>query len=87
LFFEHTGIAAVRTTDWKLVRAYPGPWELYDMARDRSELRDVATEHPGIVADLADSWQRWAHRVGVIPWQSTLDLYRERGLCDEYAAG
>jgi arylsulfatase len=87
LFFEHTGNAAVRTTDWKLVRAYPGPWELYDMARDRSELRDVAPEHPGVVADLAADWQQWARRVGVIPWQTTLDIYRDRGLADEYAAG
>jgi arylsulfatase len=87
LFFEHTGNAAVRTADWKLVRADPDPWELYDMRRDRSELRDLAGEHPEVVAALATDWQCWAERVGVIPWPTTLGIYRDRGLADEYAAG
>ena len=31
MFWEHEGNAAVRIGQWKLVRNYPGPWELYDM--------------------------------------------------------
>src|SRR6185503_10609228 len=30
MFWEHEGNAAVRIGRWKLVRRYPGAWELYD---------------------------------------------------------
>jgi hypothetical protein len=40
---------------------------------------------PNVVLVLAE-WQRWAERVGVIPFEVTLNLYRERGLTDEEAA-
>jgi hypothetical protein len=39
------------------------------------------------VARLARRWQRWADRVGVKPWETTLRIYRDRGLTDEEAAG
>jgi arylsulfatase len=87
LYWEHTGNAAVRVGPWKLVREHPGPWELYDLDRDRTELHDLADEHRDLVAELADRWQRWADRVGVIPWDTTLAIYTERGLGDEEAAG
>jgi arylsulfatase A-like enzyme len=79
LYWEHTGNAAIRRARWKMVRHFPGAWELYDMACDRSELHDVAHEHPDVVDALRRDWQAWADRVGVIPWQGILDLYRERG--------
>jgi arylsulfatase len=87
LFWEHTGNAAARHGQWKLVRQYDRPWELYDLEGDRSELLDLAASQPALVRELGSEWQRWADRVGVIPWQATLDLYRQRGLADEEAAG
>jgi arylsulfatase len=42
LFWEHEGNAAVRIGKWKLVRKYSEPWELYDMALDRTELNDLS---------------------------------------------
>jgi arylsulfatase len=87
LFWEHTGNAAVRRGRWKLVREAGRPWELYDLAADRSEMRDMAAERIELAAELAADWRAWAARVGLIPWEVTLELYRQRGLGEVDAAG
>jgi arylsulfatase len=60
---------------------------LYDLIKDRSELHDMAPRHPELVDELAAAWQAWADRVGVLPWEVTVSLYRQRGLTEEEAAG
>lgn len=87
LYWEHTGNAAIRVGNWKLVREFPGGWELYDMVTDRAEMHDLAKQRPDIVAELSPLWEKWATRVGVIPFEVTLQIYRERGLTDTEAAG
>jgi arylsulfatase A-like enzyme len=87
LFWEHTGNAAIRLGQWKLVREEPHAWELYDLSSDRTELHDLAAVHPDVVADLRARWDAWAERVGVIPWEVTLSIYEERGLSPVEAAG
>lgn len=69
LYWEHIGNAAVRDGDWKAVREAEAPWELYDLSVDRSELHDLAGEHPDVLDRLVADWQAWAERVGVIPWE------------------
>lgn len=76
LFWEHEGNAGIREGQWKLVRDYPGDWELYDMANDRTELMDVAHKHPEKVAAMADRYNEWANRCGVIPREKILELMR-----------
>jgi arylsulfatase len=68
IFWEHEGNRAVRDGDWKLVSKHPGPWELYNMADDRSEMHDLASVHPERVEAMGTQWQQWADRVGVQPW-------------------
>jgi arylsulfatase len=68
LFWEHEGNRSIREGNWKLVSRHRQPWELYDLDADRTETRDLASEHPDRVAALADRWQTWADRAGVLPW-------------------
>ena len=68
LFWEHQGNRAVRQGDWKLVAVNGGPWELYDLAADRSELDDLAEEERPRVEELAAAYETWAKRAGVVPW-------------------
>jgi arylsulfatase len=58
LWWEHEGNRAIRMGDWKLVAARDRPWELYDLATDRTETRNLADQQPDRVRELADRWQR-----------------------------
>jgi arylsulfatase len=80
MFWEHEGNAAVRIGKWKLVRNYPGPWELYDMEADRTELSDIAAQHPERVADMARQYEEWAKRCGVIPRDRIVSLMKSQGV-------
>ncbi|MBL66842.1 MAG: arylsulfatase [Verrucomicrobiales bacterium] len=68
LFWEHEGNRAVRQGDFKLVALHNAPWELYNMARDRSELRDLSKAMPQKAAALQKLYEGWARRVGAKPW-------------------
>ena len=69
LAWEHEGNRAVRVGDWKLVASFRGPWELYDLSRDRAELKNLAAQQPAKVQELTAAWQQWADKVGVVPWE------------------
>jgi arylsulfatase A-like enzyme len=69
LFFEHEGNRAVRLGQWKLVSAFGSEWELYDMAEDRTELRDLSSGNRTRVTDLIKQYDDWARRCGVRPWE------------------
>ena len=68
LFWEHEGNRAVRRGDYKLVAMHNTPWELYDMSKDRSELKDLSGSMPKKTAELRAAWEDWAKRVGALPW-------------------
>lgn len=79
LYWEHEGNAGVRQGRWKIVRKHGRPWELYDLISDRTELNDLAEQHPDRVTQLAAAYEEWAQRCGVIPRERILELYRRRG--------
>jgi arylsulfatase A-like enzyme len=85
LYWEHTGNAAIRLGEWKLVRSFGADWELYAMHDDRVELHDVAADHPLVVRELAEEWERWTERADVIPWNRIVEHYRGRGQTEEDA--
>ena len=58
LWWAHEGNRAVRVGNWKLVAAKDEPWELYDLATDRTETRDLAPRNPTRVSELSKRWER-----------------------------
>ena len=68
LFWEHEGNSAMRDGAWKLVRKHPGPWELYNMEKDRTELRDLAASERDRVRRMTRAYDEWALRCAIEPW-------------------
>ncbi|MBI1387539.1 MAG: sulfatase-like hydrolase/transferase [bacterium] len=68
LYWEHMGNCAIQKDGWKLVKTDSGAWELYYLDEDRSELNDLAASNGDRARELQSDWQRWADRVGVVPW-------------------
>lgn len=66
LYFEHEGNRAIRDGDFKLVGSAGGPWELYDMRKDRSELNDLSKANTEKFTTLKTKWDTWADKVGVV---------------------
>jgi len=65
LHWAHEGNHAIRAGKWKLVMERGRPWELHDMATDRTEVNDVAESEPAVVDELRKRFEQWAHGVGV----------------------
>ena len=58
LYFNHNNNRAIRVGDWKLIATgETGPWELYDLGKDRCELQNLAAAHPVRAQQLAALWQ------------------------------
>lgn len=72
IFFEHEGNAAIRHGAFKLVRKHGGPWELYDMDADRTELHDLAGRNRPVQQALIAQYENWAAKTGVLDWDVAL---------------
>ncbi len=65
LWWAHRDNRAVREGKWKLSARWiekgkSGPWELYDLSRDRCEMNNLAEKYPEKVKDLSGKWERMA---------------------------
>jgi len=60
IYWEHEGNACVRSGDWKLVREYQKPWELFNIREDRAEMNDLANSHQEKKDELVARWTKWA---------------------------
>jgi arylsulfatase len=68
--WELFGRRALRRGDWKIVWLYepygPGRWELFDLASDPLESRDLATTEPAKLAQLLRAWEEYVAKNGVV---------------------
>lgn len=61
MFWEHAGHKAVRHGNHKaLLPKEAKHWELYDLAGDRQETKNLSAEMPERVSEMAAKWQAWA---------------------------
>jgi len=87
IYWEHEGNRALRDGRWKLVSYYneiheemaqvgtgprTGPWELYDLAAERAELNNVATQQPKRLQSMIARHRAWESRAGVTDWEEIL---------------
>jgi arylsulfatase len=82
IYWEHEGNRAVRMGKWKLISKASkkhsfiwdktdelaiNNWELFDMENDRTEMHNIAANYPDRVKQMADMWQVWGKRTGIVP--------------------
>jgi arylsulfatase len=58
LWWFHSGNRALRVGNLKLVSEGTGLWELYDLATDRGESKNLATEQPDRALELEQLWTK-----------------------------
>jgi len=81
LFWRFGEQMAVRKGNWKITKAVtrpgqarrrvrrPSEGQLYDLAKDIGEKTDVATEHPEVVKELTEAWDKWNAELMAPRWQ------------------
>jgi len=78
VFWEHEGNRAMRHGKWKLVWAHDGPWELFDLEKDRTEMNNLFEDLPYHAATMKRSWESWARKTGV-QFQTSFSYYKMIG--------
>ena len=69
IYWEHEGNRAMREGKWKLVaKGASGPWELYDIEADRTELNNLAEKEMARMSEMAERWEAWAKEALAKPW-------------------
>src|SRR6185369_6269619 len=58
LYFNHNDNRALRAGNWKLISTGKGgPWELYDLGKDRGEQHDLASHQSERVKSMSALWE------------------------------
>jgi arylsulfatase len=79
IYWEHEGNRAVRQGDWKIVAEHGKPWELYNIANDRSEQHDLAQKQPERVQQMSALYDAYAKRANVEPWEKVVPKQAKKG--------
>ncbi|WP_136468178.1 arylsulfatase [Flagellimonas onchidii] len=60
LYWKWSDGKALRKADWKIVaEGKDAPWELYNLANDPAETKNVAVENPGVLKQLDSLYHLW----------------------------
>ena len=71
LFWEHQGSRAVYQDHWKLIAdGVNKPWNLYNLAVDPTEQKDLTKQFPDRVVLMKELWKNWAQKNNVLPLQT-----------------
>jgi arylsulfatase len=65
LFFQYGGWQVLREGSWKLVQKKNDPWQLYELSKDRTETRNLASKFPERVLQMKTRWEELAREVGL----------------------
>jgi len=58
---------AIRKGDWKLIEFWEhGDAQLYNLAQDLGEQKDLSKKHPDIKAELAADLEAWRKKMGAV---------------------
>lgn len=78
IFWEHSANRAIRVGNWKAVsktrkqktfgEADENAWELYDLEKDPTEMKNLAKSNPEKTKELAQLWEKEANRTNAKPW-------------------
>ena len=59
LYWEFNYGRAVRRGDMKLVAKGNSKWQLFNIANDRSETKDLSAQMPEVTSELNELWEDW----------------------------
>ena len=69
LWWNHDGNRAIRIGDWKLVADHTKPWELFNLANDRAENKNLASVYPEKVKAMEQDWLKHAEELHALAEQ------------------
>lgn len=69
LWWNHEDNRAIRIGDWKLTKDHEKPWELFDLSKDRSEIKDLAAQYPDKVKSMEQAWIQHAEEFHALSLQ------------------
>jgi len=50
---------AVIAGDWKIAADWGRPWQLFNLAKDRTKLHDLSASEPERFKELTALWDKW----------------------------
>ena len=54
------------------------PWELYDLATDRTETNNLIMEEGDIANEMIELYTKWTEEMGVLEWAEVQKLIRQK---------
>ncbi len=76
IIWEHEGNQALRAGEWKLVRKYNQPWELYNFEEDRTELVDRSDRESPRLKRMQREYEFLAEKHDIRDWDSVKEVAR-----------